>query len=219
MKTAIVIGATGLVGRSLVEQLSQNNHVDKVIAITRRPASYSSPKVDNQVVNFDHLEDFSECFSGDWFFLCLGTTKKQAGSVEAQRVVDYDYQYKAACLAAKQSVAHYLLVSSVSANANSQSSYLKMKGVLENQIKQLPFKRISIFQPSLLLGERPDVRITESLFTWIMPLLCKLPFLQRYRPIKGTEVATKMLLVSQEQGDGILTYTLDEVFPSNLQKT
>jgi uncharacterized protein YbjT (DUF2867 family) len=102
-KTAIVIGATGLVGRALVDQLADADHICKIITLTRRSAIHSSPKVFNQVVDFDHLEDHAALFNGDFLFSCLGTTLKQAGSVAAQRKVDLDYQLKAAQLAASNS--------------------------------------------------------------------------------------------------------------------
>ncbi|NJN47005.1 MAG: NAD-dependent epimerase/dehydratase family protein, partial [Candidatus Competibacteraceae bacterium] len=111
-KTALVIGATGLVGSALVNQLGNANPISKIITITRRPVKHISPKVFNQAVDFEHLEDCAALFSGDYLFSCLGTTRRQAGSVDAQRKVDLGYQFTAAQLAAKNGVRHYLLVSS-----------------------------------------------------------------------------------------------------------
>jgi len=130
-KTAIVIGATGLVGQALVDHLAEADHICKIITLTRTPAKHPSPKVFNQVVDFEHLEDYAESFNADLLFSCLGTTLKQAGSLAAQRKVDLDYQFKAAQIAVNNGVEHYLLVSSSGANEESNSPYLKMKGVLE----------------------------------------------------------------------------------------
>ena len=94
-QTAIVIGATGLVGQSLVDQLAAAEHIEKVVTLTRRPVRHASEKVHNQVVRFDHLEDHVT-FAGDLLFSCLGTTRKQAGSIAAQRIIDVEYQYMAA---------------------------------------------------------------------------------------------------------------------------
>ena len=116
-KTAIVIGATGLVGRALVDQLADAGHIGKVITLTRRSASHPSSKVFNQVVNFDHLEDWASLFQADFLFSCLGTTLKQAGSIAARYKVDHNYQLKAAQLAADNGVHHSLLVSSSGADA------------------------------------------------------------------------------------------------------
>jgi len=211
-KIAIVIGATGLVGRSLVDRLADADHIDKVITLTRRPAKHLSSKVFNQIVEFDHLEDYASSFSADFLFSCLGTTLQQAGSIAAQRKVDLEYQFKAAQLAASNGLHHYLLVSSSAANDQSNNPYLKMKGELEQRIKSLPFERISIFQPSLLLGQRPDFRLGEKLGSWALPVLCNIPWLRRFRPISGEQVAAKMVQVSRQPGQALEWFRLDEIF-------
>jgi len=209
---AIVIGATGLVGGALVEQLAEVDHISRVVAVTRRPVEYIGSKIENQVVDFDNLDDFVSVFKGDLLFSCLGTTRGQAGSIEAQRMVDLEYQYKAAQLAASQGVRHYLLVSSSGARANSRSAYLQMKGELEKRVRPLPFGRISIFQPSLLMGERPELRFGEKLGSIVLPLLTAIPGLRRFRPIRGEQVAAKMVQVSQQPGQPLEWFTLDEIF-------
>lgn len=211
-KTAIVIGATGLVGRALVDHLADADHIDKIITLTRRSANHLSPKVFNQVVDFDHLEDYAESFNGDLLFSCLGTTIKQAGSISAQRKVDLDYQFKAAQIAVNNGVNHYLLVSSSGANERSNNEYLKMKGELEQKIKALPFKRISIFQPSLLLGQRTEFRLGEKIGGWVMISLCILPWLRRFRPITGEQVAARMVLTTLQPGQKTDLFRLDDIF-------
>ena len=211
-KTAIVVGATGLVGQSVVEHLVNAAHIEKVISITRSPVAYSSASVVNHVVNFDNLATYSAAFKGDVLFSCLGTTLKQAGSLAAQRKVDIDYQFEVAQLALNNGVSHYLLVSSSGAYEKSKSPYLKMKGELEVKVGGLGFNRISIFQPSLLLGERRHFRLGERIAAYILPVICSISFLRRYRPITGNEVAKKMVLVSQEAGKRLEIFKLDEVF-------
>jgi uncharacterized protein YbjT (DUF2867 family) len=214
-QTAIVIGATGLVGQSLVAQLAAADVIDKVVTLTRRPAVHPSAKVRNRVVDFDHLDVHAGAFAGDLLFSCLGTTRKRAGSIAAQRIVDVEYQYKAAELAAAQGVRHYLLVSSSGAQAGSRNAYLKMKGELEQRVQRLSFERISIFQPSLLLGQRAEPRPAEKLWSWILPPLCALPGLRRYRPIRAEQVAAKMVQVSQRPGPALEFFRFDEIFPVN----
>lgn len=211
-KTAIVIGATGLIGQALVDQLAAADFIGRVVTLTRRPAGHPSGKVHNQVVRFEHLEAHAEVFSGDMLFSCLGTTRKQAGSIAAQRVIDVDYQFKAAQLAAGQGVPHYLLVSSSGANARSRNAYLQMKGELEQRVQDLGFDRISIFQPSLLLGRRAAPRPGELLWSAILPPLCVLPGLRRFRPIRAIEVAAKMVRVSANPGPPLAWFRLDEIF-------
>ena len=209
---AVVAGATGLVGQALTDQLVRVDHIHKIVTLTRRPAPHASPKVDNRIVDFERLEDHAALFAADLLFSCLGTTRKQAGSIAAQRKVDLDYQYRVAQLAAERGVRHYLLVSSSGANAKSANPYLQMKGELEEKVQPLPFERISIFQPSLLLGKRPEVRMGEKLGALLLPIFCTLPGLRRYRPIRGEEVAAKMVRVSRQPGASREWFKLDELF-------
>lgn len=211
--TAIVVGATGLVGRALVEQLAGATHVGRVVTVTRRPAGHASPRVENHVVDFERLDDHAALLRGDWLFSALGTTRAQAGSVEAQRRVDVDYQLAAARLAAANGVPHYLLVSSASANATSRNAYVRMKGELEERVLALGFRRVSIFQPSLLVGARERSRPGETIAAPILRALTVLPGLRRYRPIRGEEVAARMVEASRESGAGVEYLRLDEVFP------
>ncbi|SHG07391.1 Uncharacterized conserved protein YbjT, contains NAD(P)-binding and DUF2867 domains [Microbulbifer donghaiensis] len=211
-KKALIIGATGLIGRQLTDQLADADHIGEIVTLTRRPAPHPSARVRNEVENFERLPDFAQLFQADLMFSCLGTTRSQAGSLQAQRRVDVDYQLQAAQLAAEAGVAHYLLVSSSGANPNSSSAYLRMKGELEQAVMRLPFARISIFRPSLLLGDRAETRPAEKLGSWLLPLICTLPGLRRYRPIRGEQVAAKMVQVSNTPGPAVETFTLDELF-------
>jgi len=212
MSKVIVIGATGLIGRSLVAQLVNEESVERITAVTRRPVEYESTKIVNKVIDFDRIENFKDEFEGDFLFSCLGTTRKQAGSLEAQRKVDFEYQYKAAEISSENQVSHYLLVSSSGADQNSSSQYLKIKGELETKVMSLPFERINIFQPSILLGKRDKFRFGEYSAGLLLSKLCLLPVLKRYRPIDGKIVARKMIEVSSRPGSSRETYSLDELF-------
>jgi uncharacterized protein YbjT (DUF2867 family) len=212
-KTAIVIGATGLIGSNLVRLLIEAEHISRIIVITRKSIKYASEKVENHVINFAQIGDHRDLFVGDILFSCLGTTAKQAGSVADQRIVDLDYQYKAALIASEQGVKHYLLVSSSGADQQSLSAYLKMKGELEAKVQDLAFQHISILQPSLLLGQREQFRLAEDLASKVLPTLCKLPMLRRYRPIYGIEVAQKMVTLSCQPKRKFERFSLDQVFP------
>lgn len=219
-KTALVIGATGLIGRHLVDELIASDTFSKVTALTRKPLLVNSNKFENYVIDFEQLEEYaentsqrsSEIFSVDVLFSCLGTTKKQAGSIQAQRKVDLDYQYEAASIARQQGVTEYFLVSSSGASANSPSAYLRMKGQLEGKVLALDFPRSVIFRPSLLLGKRAEQRLGESLGARVMPLLKYIPLLKIYRPIEGAQVAIKMRREAEKQGLGNESYNLAELF-------
>lgn len=202
-----------MVGSEVVRFLTETDGVSNIVSITRRPVKYRSPKVQNHVIDFSRLSDYSNLFKGELLFSCLGTTIAKAKSTKAQREVDLVYQLQAAQSAIANNVNHYLLVSSNGANPTSASAYLKMKGELETNIKKLGFNKVSIFQPSLIIGERPDRRVAESLAAKILPALCRLPGLTKYRPIRGDQVAEKMVSVSREQQLAYQCYCLDEVFP------
>lgn len=166
----------------------------------------------NAVIDFEQLEDYPELFKADCLFSCLGTTRKQAGSIAAQRRVDFDYQLQAAKMAKSSGVEHMLLVSSSGANAASGSAYLKMKGELEIEVRQLEFNRLAILQPSLLRGTRKDKRMGESIGDVFLSALNGIGLLKRYRPIEGREVAQALIHLALNQSSADVVYRLDELF-------
>jgi uncharacterized protein YbjT (DUF2867 family) len=210
-KKVIVVGSTGVVGVQLINQLSSRDDISEIVSITRRPIVYNCSKVINQVINFDEIDKYQELLQGDVLFSCLGTTLKLAGTIEKQRLVDVEYQYNFAKMAASNGVSQYLLVSSSGADATSNNAYLKMKGELEALVIKLEFESIDIFQPSLLLGTRPDFRIGEVLGKYILPVLCTLPVLSKYKPITGEVVAEKMIAVAMKDSKDIGYYRLDDI--------
>ncbi|ATD01117.1 MULTISPECIES: NAD(P)H-binding protein [Pseudoalteromonas] len=207
-----VIGATGLVGSKLVKQLIECDQIKHINILVRRNVEFHHAKITCHRINFDELVQHHTLINGDMLFSCLGTTKRQAGSINAQRIVDVDYQYTVAKIAAENGVGRYILVSSSGANSKSVSAYLKMKGELETKIKALPFNHISILQPSLLLGNRDTFRLGEYMASLILPTLCKFAFLKRFKPITASQVATKMLDVSLNQTSPLAIYSLDQLF-------
>ena len=219
-KTAIIIGATGLVGNHLLQLLLEDKNFSCVKIFVRRKTGIDNPKLKEFIIDFNDIERYSADITGDVLFSCLGTTLKQAGSKEAQYKVDYTYQYKFAELASKNGVQHYLLVSSTGANAKSAFFYSKIKGELEQSIKQMPFDKIVIVQPSVLKGERNENRMGEKIGAAIIDGLSKIIApLKKYRSIKGAQVAQALVrfykLQSNEQCS---IYRLDELFDGNNSK-
>ena len=209
---AIIIGATGLVGTSLVRQLANDDAFSKIVTLGRRPAFEEIDKVETHLVDFDHLDKAAALITGDVMFSTLGTTKKQAGSLDAQRVIDVDYQLRAAQIAAQNGVSHYVLVSSSGADSQSGNAYLQMKGGLEDAVARLPFDKTTILQPSLLTGPRREKRTGEQLAQVLMPIFTALPRWRKYRPIHCDVVARKMIQACHEQEQPHKTYRLDEIF-------
>lgn len=201
---AILLGATGAVGRDLVRQLLQDDRFTELYLLVRRiPEGLSSPKLRIQVLDFDQPDQWSELPEADVLFSSLGTTLRDAGSQAAQYRVDYGYQYEVARRAAARGVPHYVLVSSWGAKPKARSFYSRMKGELEEAVQALPFRRISILRPPLLL--RPgSTRSGERLTAAVLRGLSALGLLRAFRPMPTSVVARCMHALSTSQHSGIL---------------
>ncbi len=204
-KTALLIGASGLVGNYLVFKLLQSDRYAKVIALVRRPMHLKHSKLEERLVDFDQLT--SEDVAGaDDVFCCLGTTIKQAGSKEAFQKVDLIYPVEVGKLALKAGAKQYLLVSSIGANADSSIFYSKTKGEVEAQIATLGYPSYTIFRPSMLLGKRKQFRLGEELgkvFDLVLsPVTLLIPPLRKYKGIQASKVASAMLERASQEVPG-----------------
>lgn len=201
LKTATVLGTTGLVGRSLTQQLITDNRYEKITALVRKPLASSDfydpqNKLEPLVIDFDYLQDYQGYFTVDHVYCCLGTTIKQAGSQSAFRRVDFEFVHVAAQLARAQRANGFVWISSVGADAKSSNFYLRVKGELENAILTMPqLNHAAAVRPSLLLGERTDSRPAEEFGITAGKLLAPLMMgpLKKYRPITAHRVAQQMI--------------------------
>ena len=212
-KTALVLGATGMVGGFVVQLLLENEAYTKVIALTRRPLSIKHPKLQNAIVDFEQLTDYQSLMKGDDLFLCLGTTIKKAGSQAAFMRVDYDYQLQVAQMAKANGVNQVLLCSAVDADSGSRIFYNKVKGQLEDALKGMGFWAVHIFQPSILLGARNENRFGEKIAQMVGRFLDKIVggLLAKYRPVEGATVARAMVHAAQILRVGVCVYPSDEL--------
>lgn len=193
-KTAIIIGATGLVGSKLLKLLLNDNNFNKINIFVRRETGISHPKLNEFIIDFDKPDTWRDKVQGDVLFSALGTTRKKAGSKEEQYKVDYQYQYNFAITAATNGVSDYVLISSSNANANSSFFYSRIKGELEEAVEELPFDTITILQPGLLYGERiNDERPLENFLVKLVMALNKVGLMKKRKPIYGKEVAQAAL--------------------------
>lgn len=201
MKTAMVLGATGLVGRTLVNVLLQDRRYSEVTCLVRKPlpaTMFNDPhgRLKPVVIDFNNLQDYQGYFSVDHVYCCLGTTLKKAGSQKAFRRVDFEYVHVAAQLTRAQRAESFVWISSVGADAKSSNFYLRVKGELENAIMRMPqLPHASAVRPSLLIGERDESRFLEEIAQKTAPVwqsLMKGP-LKKYRPVHPIDVARNMM--------------------------
>lgn len=163
-QTAVIIGATGLIGSHVLQLLLDDQTFSTVRILVRRPVSISHPKLIVQIVDFNNYLDIKEKLSaGHSIFCCIGTTQKKVkGDKAAYKKVDFDIPVNAANAGIENGFKRFLLVSSVGANTSSGNFYLKTKGSVEEAISKLAFESVHIFRPSLLLGDRNEFRAAEK---------------------------------------------------------
>jgi uncharacterized protein YbjT (DUF2867 family) len=163
MKTALVFGATGLSGTALLEVLLADVRYARVKVFNRKKMALPHPKLEEVIVDFDHLERVSDKMKGDVVFSCLGTTIAKAGSKSAQQKIDRDYPIAIAKIAALNNVEQYIAVSSVGTNASTNNFYLKTKFEMEVGIKHYFNDKAIFMRPSFLLGNRKETRLGEKI--------------------------------------------------------
>ena len=193
-------GATGLVGRECLRLLSNDPAVAEVRALVRRPlsAELAGPRVREYRTDFDELHNHQDWFQVDWVFCGLGTTIRAAGSQEAFRRVDYEYPVAIAKFALLGGASHFFLVSAIGANSRSVFFYNRVKGELEDAVRALGYRSLTIARPSLLLGDRQEWRFGEEVakrLGWILP--------SRLRPVNATQVAAALVHAAHHPVPGV----------------
>ncbi len=199
--TATVLGATGLVGKALVNKLCADKRYKSITCLVRAPlpkSDYIDPegKIQPLVIDFDYLQDYQGYFTVDHVYCCLGTTMKKAGSKKNFRRVDFEFVHVSAQLARAQRAKSFVWISAIGANAKSKSFYLRVKGELENAILTMPqLPNAAAVRPSLLLGTRGEVRFAEEMGVKLSKYLSPLMIgpLTKYRPVNAESVARQMI--------------------------
>jgi uncharacterized protein YbjT (DUF2867 family) len=210
-RTALLAGATGLIGGHLLTNLLQSSDFERVIALTRRPLA-AKPRVESRVVSFDALKP-DECTGADVVFCALGTTIKKAGSQEAFRHVDFGYVKSLAECSCAAGAKQFAFVSSVGADPASRNFYLRTKGEIEQALAPVPFAAVHIFRPSLLLGKRRESRPGEQFAIKLAPLFNPLLVsgLKKYRAIEAAQVAHAMIAATARNATGVHAYEYDQI--------
>ncbi|MFV8366177.1 NAD(P)H-binding protein [Flavobacterium sp. XS1P27] len=213
MKTAVIIGSTGLIGSELLNLLLESSHYAKVITFVKRDTGIKHPKLTQHIIDFDKPETYKELVIGDDFFCTIGTTINKAGSKKAFRKVDFEYPRQFAAFALQNRVKQFLIISSLGADANSGNFYLKTKGEIQDFLKDCNFESVAVLQPSLLLGNRTEFRFGEKVGTFFMKTLSFLFLgnLKKYKPIEGKTVAKALLKIAQINNTGFKIYESDVI--------
>lgn len=212
-KTALVIGATGLVGSTLVNKLLINRDYEKVVVLVRRKLSFTHQKLEEYVIDFENLDEQYPNVEVDDVYCCIGTTIKKAKTQEKMYQIDVEYPLTVAKLAQDKGLKHFILVSSMGANANSKFFYMRMKGELEEKLKELSLPKLSIFQPSFLVGNRKESRINEQVFVGLYNGISKVvpKSIKNKLGIEVYKLADAMMKSISYQVEDIKVYSVDEI--------
>lgn len=206
LKKALVIGATGAVGRDLVDILLKDERYSSVATFTRRDMGIRHEKLTSYVVDFAHPAQWKEFMQGDVLFSALGTSRKQAGSKEGQYRVDYGYQLTAARIAKEQGVRQLVLVSSVGADYSSKFFYLRLKGEIERVAEALGFDGLTIIQPPSLIRKKAK-GLGETVSVKALQLANAFGLLRGLAPIETRVVAECMAHAGADSFRGLRRIT------------
>ena len=200
MKTALVFGSSGLIGRHLLYQLIKNDNYNMIKLFVRSETSINEPKIKIIKTDFNYLENYIEDIKGDDCFFCIGTTKQNSPDKNEYQKVELDIPKKVAQIARTNSVNSFIFISSIYANPKSSGDYVKFKGLVEEELKKLNFSNLGILRPSFLMGDRKENRVGEKIGVLTFRLLS--PFLlgplKKMRPINSEKVAKAMIKIANE---------------------
>ncbi len=203
-KIAAVIGASGLIGSAIVNELIQSPIYSEVRILTRRSLQLHHDLIKEVIVDFENPVDYKKAMEGcNAIYCAVGTTNKKVnGNKEAYRKVDYQIPVQAAQFAEELGIPYFTVVSSVGANDKSSNFYLQLKGEMESKISQFSISQIAIFRPSMLLGKRKEFRLAEKIATIMFPAISFL-FPPKYKPIHSQKVAKAMVQFGNQNNKGI----------------
>jgi len=201
VKTAIILGATGLTGGILLQLLLKDDRYERIKVFTRKTVGIDHPKLEEHIVDFFELEKVQQDFVADEIYCCVGSTKAKTPDLEVYRRVDYGIPLSAARLAKRNGINCLLVVSALGADPGSRFFYNRIKGEMERDVLQENLPRTYFFQPSLITGERKEKRTFETLWKKVMiagNYLLVGP-LKKYRSIPAEVIARAMIKVANSE--------------------
>jgi len=201
VKTALLFGATGLVGSHLLNLLIINNNYSKIKVFVRSSIELNDPKIEIIQTDFNNLNNHREDIKGDDCFFCIGTTKKNSPDKNEYKRVELEVPKQVAQIAKSNLVNSFVFVSSGCADPKSSGDYLKFKGLVEEELKRLNFSKLGIMRPSFLLGNRQEKRVGEKIGIFVFKLLSPLFLgpLKKMKPIHSVTVAKAMIRTANEK--------------------
>ena len=202
MKTAIIAGASGLIGKELLQKLVKSDQYNLIYVISRRLAGLDDKKIRELVLEFENISQLTFEEPVDDVFCTLGSTIKKAGSRENFKKVDYEYVVSLANLGKKSGATKFIVVSAMGANQKSTVFYNQIKGMTEETLKNIGFKELIILQPSLLLGKRSEFRLAEKIATIFMKTLNVL-IPDNYKAVSAEKVAGCMVKMALQTNDPV----------------
>lgn len=216
-KKALILGASGLIGRELTDLLLQSSHYDEVVTFVRKPLAIRHPKLTQIIYQYDHPD--TSLIQADDIYCALGSTIKKAGSKSAFRKIDYEYPIEIAKAGLQNGAKQFLIVTALGAAPDSRIFYSRVKGEVEMTLEQTGYSSLHIFRPSLLTGKRTEKRTGEDfakiLATIIDPLL--IGPLRKYRSIQGRQVAQAMLQIAKKNIAGTHRYDSDKIHQLSME--
>lgn len=213
MRSALVVGATGLVGSSLVKLLCESEEYAAVNVISRRPLDFTHPKLVVKLCEFDQIADKDIEFAHE-VFCCLGTTMKKAGSKQQFEKVDFEYPLTIAAIAKNRGVGHFIVISAMGANEKALAYYSQVKGKLEAELIKMDFPRLSIVRPSLITGDRHEFRLGETIGDKVLKVLNPILVgpLKKMHSIPAMQIAFAMKVIALHgKNQKVAIYLSDEL--------
>lgn len=212
-RKAIIAGASGLIGKALLQNLLNGNQYDEVLVLVRKELSFQHKKLKQLIVDYTRLKDYTDLIMGDVIFCCLGTTKQKTPNEMEYRKIDHDYPLQLAEIAKQNNIRQYHFVSATGANASAKVFYSRLKGETEDDIIKLGLPSLHIYRPMLLTGKRKEIRIGEKIGAAILTIFDPflVGFLKRYRSIAAETVAKTMYKQSLKNEAGVFIYRSDKI--------
>jgi uncharacterized protein YbjT (DUF2867 family) len=209
MKTALIVGSTGMVGKLLTHQLLEDPRYQKIRILVRKKIDNNHPKLEQIIFDFN-LPD-PKMVNADDVFCCLGTTIKKAGSKNNFKKVDFEYPLMVAKIAKQNGVKQFAIITAMGANQKSRIFYNSVKGDVEESLKKIGFDSLLIFRPSMLLGKREEFRMGEIIGSFFMKMFSfAIPL--KYKAVQGEKVAQSMVYFSNQNKQGVRIVESDMIF-------